>query len=69
MHMRLLRGVGGRTLRCGCLVGVYETYEGEVVTTIDVPSPTCADPQHRRRAVLTSGSAEPDDPALGPTRS
>ena len=67
--MRLLRGVGGRTLPCGCLAGIYETYEGDVVTTIDVPSPVCADPQHRRRAVLTAGSAGPDDPARRPTRS
>jgi hypothetical protein len=45
--MRLLRGLGGRVLPCGCLVGIYETYENQVVATIDAPGVTCAEPEHR----------------------
>ena len=41
MTMRLLRGLSGRVLPCGCLVGVYETYEGEVVATIDARGKQC----------------------------
>ena len=46
-NMRFLRGLAGRVLPCGCLVGVYETYSGGVVATIDACGPACAEPQHR----------------------
>jgi len=52
--MRLLRGLGGRVLPCGCLVGIYETYEGSVVSTIDAKGPNCPDAGHRRREPLPS---------------
>ena len=45
--MRVLRGVGGRVLACGCLVGIYETYKGEVVATLDARGPSCSEPDHR----------------------
>ena len=45
--MRVLKGLGGRMLPCGCLVGTYETYDGRVVTTVDVQSPSCGNPAHR----------------------
>ncbi|HYN06479.1 MAG TPA: hypothetical protein VES67_03720 [Vicinamibacterales bacterium] len=48
--MRLLRGLGGKTLKCGCLVGVYETYDSKIVTVIDVRGERCPDPKHRRHA-------------------
>jgi hypothetical protein len=48
--MRLLRGLGGKTLKCGCLVGVYETYDNKIVTVIDVRGEQCPDPKHRRHA-------------------
>jgi len=44
--MRVLRGLSSRLLPCGCLVGVYETYEGEIVTILDAKAPSCADPTH-----------------------
>jgi hypothetical protein len=44
--MRLLRGVSGRVLNCGCLVGVYETYAGDVIATIDARGPACDQPSH-----------------------
>ena len=45
--MRILRGLSSRVLECGCLVGVYETYDGEVVTILDAKGPECAESAHR----------------------
>jgi hypothetical protein len=44
--MRILRALSSRFLWCGCLVGVYETYGGEIVAVIDVRGRTCAEPEH-----------------------
>jgi hypothetical protein len=55
--MRLLRGLGGKALSCGCMVGVYETYDGQVVASIDAPASGCT--LHRLHQVL----AEPPAPA------
>ena len=41
--MRILRGLSSKLLACGCVAGVYETYDGRVVTVIDATSPSCAD--------------------------
>jgi len=46
--MRILRGLSSRFLTCGCLVGVYETYDAEVVNIIDARSSACTDPQHQQ---------------------
>jgi hypothetical protein len=54
--MRLLRGVSGRVLDCGCLVGVYETYAGHVIATIDARGPACDRPSHLLHREVT-----PDD--------
>jgi hypothetical protein len=48
--MRFLRGLAGRVLPCGCLVGVYETYSGGVVATIDACGSACTEPEHRLHA-------------------
>jgi len=29
--MRILRGLTSRLLPCGCIAGIYETYDGQVV--------------------------------------
>ena len=50
--MRLLRGLAGRVLPSGCLVGVYETYSGGVVATIDARGPACSRPDHRLHDAL-----------------
>ena len=39
--MRLLRVLTGQLLPCGCLVGIYETYEGRVVASIDARGHDC----------------------------
>jgi hypothetical protein len=44
--MRILRGLTSRLLPCGCLAGVYETYDGLVTTLLDEREPSCKDPTH-----------------------
>ena len=39
--MRILRGLTSRVLPCGCVAGVYETYDGGVVTLLDERESTC----------------------------
>jgi len=63
--MGILRGVSGKVLDCGCLVGVYETYSGGVVQVIDAIGPACT---HHRKGQTVPGSpsvksASPDAPA------
>jgi hypothetical protein len=45
--MRILRGLTSRLLSCGCVAGIYETYDGAVVTLIDERSTECADANHQ----------------------
>ena len=56
--MRLLRGLTGRVLPCGCLVGVYETYDGDVVSTIDARGAACQIHEHRLHAVVPRPEAK-----------
>lgn len=51
-RMRLLRGLAGRVLSCGCLVGVYETYNSGVVATIDARGPLCEHNDHRLHGLV-----------------
>ena len=44
--MRILRGLTSRLLSCGCIAGIYETYDGAVVTLLDDRHERCADPSH-----------------------
>jgi hypothetical protein len=57
--MRILRGLNSRVLACGCVAGIYETYDSDIVTIIDAPGPTCADPTHER------GKQLPGDAPVG----
>ena len=60
--MRILRGLSSKWLPCECLVGIYETYDGSVVTIVDAKGTGCADPAHR------TGHALPRDlPHSAPT--
>jgi len=45
--MRILRGLTSRILPCGCLAGVYETYNNLTVAIIDERGGECADPAHQ----------------------
>ena len=44
--MRILRGLTSRLLPCGCVAGIYETYDGEVVTLIDERNAACPEARH-----------------------
>ena len=58
--MRIRRGLSSRLLSCGCLVGIYETYEGETVGILDARSPSCADPAHARGNRVTLPTTDDD---------
>lgn len=42
----ILRGLRGDVLACGCLVGVYERYSGQVIVMIDVVGRACRQSGH-----------------------
>jgi hypothetical protein len=44
--MRILRGLTSRLLPCGCIAGVYETYDGTIVTVLDERQETCTNASH-----------------------
>lgn len=50
--MRVLRILASRRLECGCLLGLYETYDGPTAGIIDDRDPSCADPSHRLGGVV-----------------
>jgi hypothetical protein len=50
--MRLLRGLGSQLLPCGCLAGVYETYDDTTVSIIDARGDSCAKDDHRPGLVV-----------------
>jgi hypothetical protein len=56
--MRILRGLSSKSLPCGCLAGVYETYDGLVVAIVDAKSTGCAILSH------SNGKVVPTDDAL-----
>jgi hypothetical protein len=52
-------------LACGCLVGVYETYDDGVIATIDARGAACRLPAHRlhaRVSVPVDSDPAPGDP-------
>ena len=55
--MRILRGLSSKSLPCGCLAGLYETYDGVVVAIVDAKSTGCANLSH------TNGKVVPADDA------
>ncbi len=44
---RILRGLSSRRLPCGCLLGIYETYDGRVVSILDMRDEQCREPRHQ----------------------
>lgn len=48
----LRRMLRGRMLPCGCAVGVYETWSGDVVQLVDAHAPTCFSKDHAVNAML-----------------
>jgi hypothetical protein len=64
--MRLLRLLTGQLLPCGCLVGIYETYDARVIASIDARGHACA--EHYLHQTLSSPRA-PQDHRRDPVRS
>jgi hypothetical protein len=61
--MRILKGVSSRFLPCGCLAGVYETYDAEIVTIVDARGASCTDSSHAK------GNVVPEEQAFKSTSS
>jgi len=55
---RILRGLSSRLLPCGCLLGVYETYEGTVIGLVDAKAAHCGDAEHAAGNVLPLPGSE-----------
>jgi hypothetical protein len=58
--MRILRGLSSKWLPCECLVGIYETYDGLVVTIVDAKGTGCTDPEHRTGQMLPRVQPRPE---------
>ncbi len=58
---RILRGLSSKLLRCGCLLGVYETYEGAIIGLIDLKAAECTIVSHDGGNVLPVPRIEEDD--------
>ena len=56
--VRILRGLSSRLLACGCVAGVYETYDGQVVAIIDALGAHCRDERHVRGKVVPADHHE-----------
>lgn len=50
--MRILKGLSSKFLTCGCVAGVYETYDGLIIAVIDIPGSGCDNDRHRRGKVV-----------------
>jgi hypothetical protein len=61
----ILRGLTSRHLPCGCVVGVYETYDGRVVSIVDVRGDRCEDARHEP-GVEETADVVPQGPAAPP---
>jgi hypothetical protein len=48
----ILRGLSGGYLECGCLVGIYETYDGRVVAIVDAGGKGCVSSSHKPGFVM-----------------
>ena len=59
--MRILRGLTSRLLPCGCMAGIYETYDGTVVTLLDDRGADCRIPTHVAGSAIPELAAAPHD--------
>ncbi|MEO8523001.1 MAG: hypothetical protein ABI603_16675 [Acidobacteriota bacterium] len=59
---RILRGLSSRVLPCGCLLGLYETYDGEVIELIDAPALSCSAVGHAAGNALPPQAPPPPAP-------
>ena len=54
---RILRGLSSRLLSCGCLLGIYETYDGTVIGLVDSKGGECAVTAHAPGNEIPVGSS------------
>jgi hypothetical protein len=52
-------GVGSRLLPCGCLVGRYETFDGQLLEIIDARGAACALDDHVESSTCRSDPTRP----------
>ena len=57
-EMRILRGLSSQCLPCGCLAGVYETYDRLIVMILDAKGTGCRDLSHRDGKVIPTKSSD-----------
>jgi len=63
---RILRGLSSKVLACGCLLGIYETYEGSVIGLVDLKSAsvrtrhTTAGPSYLQVDSVAGATRQPD---------
>ncbi len=55
---RILRGLSSRLLSCGCLLGIYETYDGIVIGLVDSKGGECAVAAHEPGNEIPVGSSQ-----------
>jgi hypothetical protein len=63
--MRILRGLSSRILACGCLAGIYETYDKDVVSILDERGEHCRDESHQIGKSLPDLNRSPDSDRVG----
>jgi hypothetical protein len=56
--MRILRGLSSRFLPCGCVAGIYETYDGLIIAVIDAHGSSCDNNRHGGGKVLPVDAEE-----------
>ena len=64
--MRILKGLSSRVLSCGCVVGIYETYDAQTVAIVDAPGSACTDLVHRPGNRIPTDLLEGENPVTGP---
>ncbi|HEY8551415.1 MAG TPA: hypothetical protein VIL35_15770 [Vicinamibacterales bacterium] len=64
-RFQISRCLGGGQLPCGCNVGVYETYDGQLVPVVDAAADSCGDRSHQVDYVIDLAALPADLPMVG----
>lgn len=67
--MRILRAVASEAHECGCLVGIYETYGGEIVRLVDEVGEDCSTHSQGQQLAFTDSPLSDAPDTLAPDRS
>ena len=59
---RILRGLTSERLDCGCVRGVYETYDGRVITVLDAVGEACHEAGHEAGHIEEMAVQSPVEP-------